>query len=401
MLYTYSIEKLTGLQGIIINNIESNEKEVHIHCELERKPHKCPNCGCVTDCVHDYRVQVIKDIPSFGKFVYIHLRKRRYRCKCGKRFAEDNNFLAKYQRYTTRFIIYIIELLRNTTSFTQIARENNTSVTKVMRIFDMIFYSLNELPRTVAIDEFKGNTGGEKYNCIITDPENRVVLDILPTRKMYDLIKYFKEFPKENRMEVELFVSDMWKTYSNVSGTWLKNATQVVDKYHWIRQIIWAFERVRKEEQKKFPKSERKYFKHSRKLLLKRFDELNDEQKQQVNIMLYKSANLNIAHWFKEDFLKILDCNDREEAKKRMSEWIDSALDSGIEHLEKCAKTMLNWLNGILNSFLTPITNGFTEGCNNKIKVLKRNAYGYQNFNRFRNRILHMFSLQKQKQVIA
>ena len=401
MLYTYSIEKLTGLQGIIINNIESNEKEVHIHCEFERKPHKCPNCGCVTDCVHDYRVQVIKDITSFGKFVYIHLRKRRYRCKCRKRFAEDNNFLAKYQRYTTRFIIYIIELLRNTTSFTQIARENNTSVTKVMRIFDMIFYSLNELPRTVAIDEFKGNTGGEKYNGIITDPENRVVLDILPTRKMYDLIKYFKEFPKENRMEVELFVSDMWKTYSNVSGTWLKNATQVVDKYHWIRQIIWAFEKVRKEEQKKFPKSERKYFKHSRKLLLKRFDELNDEQKQQVNIMLYKSANLNIAHWFKEDFLKILDCNDREEAKKRMSEWIDSALDSGIEHLEKCAKTMLNWLNGILNSFLTPITNGFTEGCNNKIKVLKRNAYGYQNFNRFHNRILHMFSLQKQKQVIA
>lgn len=375
MLYTYFIEKLTGMQGIIINNIESNEKEVHIHCELKRKPHKCPNCGCVTDCVHDYRVQVIKDIPSFGKFVYIHLRKRRYRCKCGKRFAEDNNFLAKYQRYTTRFIIYIIELLRNTISFTQIARENNTSVTKVMRIFDMIFYSLNELPRTVAIDEFKGNTGGEKYNCIITGPENR--------------------------MEVELFVSDMWKTYSNVSGTWLKNATQVVDKYHWIRQIIWAFERVRKEEQKKFPKSERKYFKHSRKLLLKRFDELNDEQKQQVNIMLYKSANLNIAHWFKEDFLKILDCNDREEAKKRMSEWIDSALDSGIAHLEKCAKTMLNWLNGILNSFLTPVTNGFTEGCNNKIKVLKRNAYGYQNFNRFRNRILHMFSLQKQKQVIA
>lgn len=389
------------MQGLIINNIESNEKEVHIHCELERKPHKCPNCGCVTDCVHDYRVQVIKDISSFGKFVYIHLRKRRYRCKCGKRFAEDNKFLAKYQRYTTRFIIYIIELLRNTTSFTQIARENNTSVTKVMRIFDMIFYSLNELPRTVAIDEFKGNTGKEKYNCIITDPENRVVLDILPTRKMYDLVKYFKEFPKENRMKVELFVSDMWKTYFKVSETWLKNATQVVDKYHWIRQIIWAFERVRKEEQKKFPKSERKYFKHSRKLLLKRFDKLNDEQKQQVNIMLYKSANLNIAHWFKEDFLKILDCNDREEAKKRMSEWIDSALDSGIAHLEKCAKTMLNWLNGILNSFLTPVTNGFTEGCNNKIKVLKRNAYGYQNFNRFRNRILHMFSLQKQKQVIA
>ena len=62
---------------------------------------------------------------------------------------------------------------------------------------------------------------------------------------------------------------------------------------------------------------------------------------------------------------------------------------------------MINWLPGILNSFSSAITNGFTEGCNNKIKVLKRNAYGYRNFKRFRNRILHMFSHQMQKQAIA
>ena len=52
---------------------------------------------------------------------------------------------------------------------------------------------------------------------------------------------------------------------------------------------------------------------------------------------------------------------------------------------------MRNWYNGIINPFSVPYTNGFTEGCNNKIKVLKRNAYGYKNFNRFRNRILHIF----------
>ena len=58
----------------------------------------------------------------------------------------------------------------------------------------------------------------------------------------------------------------------------------------------------------------------------------------------------------------------------------------------RCAKTMRNWYTGIINSFSSPVTNGFTEGCNNKIKVLKRNAYGYKNFKRFRNRILHIFS---------
>ena len=149
--------------------------------------------------------------------------------------------------------------------------------------------------------------------------------------------------------------------------------------------------------ERKFNESHRRYFKNSRKLLLKRFDDLNDEQKQQVNIMLYTSPNLCTAHFYKEDFLKILDCQDRQSARKAMSDWINSAYDCGIPRFVKCAKTMQNWLTGILDSFTTPLTNGFIEGCNNKIKVLKRNAYGYRDFNRFRNRILHMFSLKSAK----
>ena len=144
-----------------------------------------------------------------------------------------------------------------------------------------------------------------------------------------------------------------------------------------------------------------KYFKNSRKLLIKRFDYLFDEQKQQVNIMLYASPTLSSAHFYKEEFLKILDCKDRDSAKTTMSEWINSTLDCGIPQIQKCANTMINWISGILNSFSLPITNGFTEGCNNKIKVFKRNAYGYRNFSRFRNRILHIFSHQTQKQATA
>lgn len=71
---------------------------------------------------------------------------------------------------------------------------------------------------------------------------------------------------------------------------------------------------------------------------------------------------------------------------------IDYAQNSGVTEYTSCADTLINWRIGILNSFDVPYSNGFTEGCNNKIKVLKRNAYGYRNFERFRNRILHMFS---------
>ncbi|MGN1195207.1 MAG: ISL3 family transposase, partial [Acutalibacteraceae bacterium] len=209
------------------------------------------------------------------------------------------------------------------------------------------------------------------------------------------LTDYFKAFPKEERDKVKYFVSDMWKSYSNAADTWFKNATQIVDKYHWIRQVIWAFERIRKEEQKKLDSKLRRYFKRSRSLLIKRYDKLNKIEKQQVDVMLYYSVNISRAHWYKEAFLKILDCKDPSKAKSALVNWIHNAECCGLKAFENCALTMRNWFNGIVNSLSSPITNGFTEGCNNKIKVLKRNAYGYKNFSRFRNRILHIFSHQK------
>ena len=309
--------------------------------------------------------------------------------------------MPRYHRMTSRLVAYVINKLRNVTSFSAVASEVNLSVRTVIRIFDLVSYPPSELPIALSIDEFKGNTSGEKYQCIITDPVNKVVLDILPKRYEYHLTDYFNKFDKSERDKVQFFVSDMWKPYSNISSVWFENATQIVDKYHWIRQVIWAFEAVRKQEQKNFNKSYRRYFKKSRQLLIKRFDYLSDEQKQQVNIMLYASPTLSSAHFFKEEFFKILDCNDREFAKLALSNWINSTFNCGIPQFEKCAKTMMNWITGILNSFSSPITNGFTEGCNNKIKVLKRNAYGYKNFKRFRNRILHIFSNQTSKQAIA
>lgn len=395
MLYNDFTEKLTGLQDLIVTKVKDNEKEIHIYGKMKRKSHKCPSCGKYTDKVHDYREQSIKDIPSFGRKTILHLRKRRYRCECGKRFFEDNKFLPRYHRMTNRLSAYIISELTSEVSFTSIARKIDLSTPTVIRVFDYVNYSAKQLPEVLSIDEFKGNTNGEKYQCIITDPVNKVVLDILPKRYESYLTKYFLNFNRSEREKVKTFVSDMWKPYALLASKLFRNAEQVVDKYHWIRQVFWAFDAVRKEVQNNLSKDYRKYFKKSRFLLMKRFDKLTDLQKQQVNIMLYVSPALSTAHFYKEEFLKILDCEDRDSAKRAMSEWIDSAWDCGLPRFKRCAETMINWMTGILNSFSNPVTNGFAEGCNNKIKVLKRNAYGYQNFNRFRNRILHMFAYKQ------
>ncbi len=375
MLYTDSTEKLLGLQDLKVTKIEKNEKEICIYAELPRKTHNCICCGTATDTIHDYRTQIIKDIPAFGKLVNIVLRKRRYRCPhCGKRFFEENHFLPRYHRMTNRLASFVVNKLGDERSFTSVAKEVNMSVSTVIRIFDLVSCPKPKLPNALSIDEFKGNTNGEKYQCIITDPVNRVVLDILPKRFKPYLTEYFRAYSKEERDKVNFFVSDMWSTYSDISTVWFKNATQTVDKFHWIRQVVWAFEKIRKEEQQKLGDKLRKYFKHSKSLLTKSFDSLTDEQKKEVNVMLYYSVNISRAYFYKESFYKVLRAKDSATAKKLLAEWIKSTENCGLVPFEKCANTMRNWFVGIINSFDTNITNGFTEGCNNKIKVLKRNA---------------------------
>ena len=334
----------------------------------------------------------MSDLSSFGKSVILIIKKRRYRCVCGKRFIENNDFLAKYQRRTTRTTVAIINELSDTKSYKSVAKKYNLSVTTIIRLFEMISYPKpKKLPEVIGIDEFKGNTGEEKYQCILTDISNKKIIDILPTRYQYKLCQYFKQFSREERANVKFFVSDMYKTYAEMAKTYFPNAIYIIDKYHWIRQAIWAFENVRKEVQKKFSKDYRIYFKHSRKLLLKRQCKLTQDEMQAVNIMLYASSDLLASYQLKEMLYEILDTKDEKQRENLFKEWIECASASGITQFEKCANTYRNWFRPILNSLIYPFTNGFTEGCNNKIKVLKRNAYGCQSFHRFRNRIMFIF----------
>ena len=393
MLDSNYTQELLNLQDVLVEKVENLEKTQRIHIKLVRKAVNCPCCKAETSKIHDYRTQIVKDCEAFGKKVELVLKKRRYVCTCcNKRFAEPNVFLPKYHRMTSRLIGTVIEKLSDERSFTSVARETGLSTSTVIRIFDHVNYpALKTCPTVLSIDEFKGNTGGEKFNVILCDPQTKRVLDILPESKESYLIKYFKQ---TDRSRVEYFVSDMWKTYSEIATNFFKNATFLVDKYHWVRQTIWAFEAVRKETQKHLRADVRKYFKRSRSLLIKRYDTLEPEQKQAVNTMLWYSDEICEAHSIKEWFFKVLDTKDISEMKQDFKNWLNSVDTTDLKPFKRCVNTYFNWKNGIFNSLESPFTNGFTEGCNNKIKVLKRNAYGYRRFDRFRNRILHIFSHQ-------
>ena len=385
MLMTDYTAEFLNLEDVIITKVENISDQLHISIELPRRKHVCPCCGAVTDRVHDYRMQVVKDIP-LARDTFLLLRKRRYRCNCGKRFFERNSFLPRYYRVTSRLVAEIIFAFKKVVSAKEIGCRFNVSGVTAMRYFNLFNKKLTKLPEVISLDEFKGNSGGQKYNSILVDPRERVVLDILPNRFENDLIRYFSGF--SNKTDVKYFVCDMNPHFRQVAKICFPQATIVADKYHVIRQVYWAMEKVRKNEQNKLSARFRKYFKKSRNLLMKRTEKLTDGEMDRLALMFEIAPRLADAYRIKNDFLSVIRSKSAAEGKRTLADWLLSVEIMDLPEFHDCTKAYHNWFNEIINSLEVPWTNGFIEGCNNKTKVLKRTCYGMRNFNNFRKRIL-------------
>lgn len=390
MLNTNYTEKLLELKEVILLNIENTKDSKIVEFKMAQRIHKCPRCGDETSKVHDYRIQDVKDIPILGNNTILRIHKRRHVCKtCGKRFYEHIPLVPKYQRTTNRLWLYVLKCLNDTVSMKSVAESCNISPSSVARIIDHVNYDLNSLPEILSIDEFKGNAG-RKFQCILTNPKKHEVLDILPERTIESLSAYFATF--NNRNNVKYIVMDMSSLFRSMAKSCFPNAQIIVDKYHVYRQVQWAFEDIRKQVQKEFGTKRRKYFKRSRTLLLKGREKLTEDELQQVSLMLQLSKPLAQSYYLMHEFREFMKSKDLITARKKLGDWFMHVGATDLTRFHKCVETFSSWQEEILNAFNTGLTNGYTEGCNNKIKVLKRNAYGVRNFPRFRKRIMHVMS---------
>ena len=232
------------------------------------------------------------------------------------------------------------------------------------------------LPKVLSIDEFKGDTEYGKFQCILTSPVEKRILDILPTRYISQIYEYLHDF--SNRRQVQCAIMNMNKEYLHIAKQLLPQATVVIDRFHIVRYCTWALENVRKGIQKALPKDERIYFKHSRKFLLTHMSRLPDESKAALERMLLVSRDLREVYLLKEVFYKFMESRNSLQAKERLREFRLHAHVADIPEFEACLTMLQNWEKYILNAFDCPYSNGFTEGVNNTIKVIKRIGYGYR-----------------------
>lgn len=383
-----NIANLLEIKDIEVSEIKNTDTEIYVHFSLKKVPHECPRCKNITEYVHDYRTQKVKDIPCLGKSLIWMYRKRRYVCKrCTLRFNEKMALLPKRHRITNRNALYGLTRLKSRISMKDVAKELNVSPSSVCRWMKLVNYSrMSKLPEVLSIDEFKGDTDGEKFQVLLADPKRRKVLDILSTRKETELKNYFLGY--KGRDKVKYIIMDMYKPYMRIAKELFPKAKIVIDRFHMIRYGLWALETVRKNVQKSLGQHVRKYFKKSRFLLDKRMKNLTESQQTHVNIMMGYSDELTTAYLMKEYFMDFVDSKDRDEATRNLRIFYTQQQMLQVKEFGPVITMLNNWQNEILNSFECDYNNGYAEGINNSIKVIKRTGFGYHRFDNLRKRVL-------------
>lgn len=365
---------------------------IAVRIEKASRTAACPHCSHVSSRVHDRRKQTVRDLPIRNKQVNLLLVKRRFRCtnsECNRVCNEQYQSVDRYQRMTNR-LMQALGQESVTSTFKGTSRRYNLSPTSARRYFLREAKKLDNYsytpPRVMAMDEFAGTTSEGKYHLAIGDPFNKKLLDILPSRDRLSVQSYLQSLPGKEHIKV--FCIDMWKHFKNAIKTALPDVQIVIDKFHVMRNVNWALDKVRKRVAKSLPAEVRRHFKGYWRLPLSNHENLKPEAERKLSLLLRHSKELRLAYSLKEWFRCWYQANTYEIARSQLNEWYEAVEISGIKEFRLLAKTIRNWQQQILNYFFYRVTNGFLEGRNNKIKVIKRNAYGFRDFNTFRAKVL-------------
>jgi transposase len=359
----------------------------------------CLECGKVTQHFHDERMDDVWDVPILGKGVKLLVMKRRWWCDtpgCEQitPFTESFDSLDVGQHRTHRLNAYIYRLTKRMSN-TEVVKElahyhipiSDCTVGRIQRAFAQ--REVDQRPvrkrRVIAIDEFsirKQHT----YATVITDPIHKEIVNTFQKRDKDTVVEHLNQLP--DKESIQAAVIDMSRGFRSAIQEALPGCHIVADKFHVVALIIDALDQVRKRVQRMRAKGQKKPIYNLRYRLRKGRERLSDEDAQELWTILAQEPDLFTAYCLKEAFRDWYRLANRFTAQQQLHKWCAWAEASRLPGMSEAAKTLQNWEEEILNYFTWRYTNGFTEGKNNKIKVLKRQAYGYRTFENFRLRIL-------------
>lgn len=183
---------------------------------------------------------------------------------------------------------------------------------------------------------------------------------------------------------------DMSRSYFWAVHETLPGVEIVFDRYHIMALMNKAIDDFRREYQRELEVLDKRTIKGSRFLLLANYDSLDTAKKERLDALLEINQPLYTIHSMKEQLRLFWEFENYKKARTFLETWCKDASETGIEHLTKVANTLAAFKTTLLNYFKYRITNAVTEGIVNKIKTLKRQAYGFRDMEYFKLRLYHL-----------
>ncbi len=385
------LNTLLDLPQMTITAVESNDNEVHIHLVYTTERRRCSQCGQESTELHQNHPRIVRDLPISGKTCYLHFTKRRFFCShCRRPFSERLDFVDPYRDYTRRYQDYVYRLVREN-NISYVERIEGLSYEVAERIF--VLEAKARLPShpfkdvvRLGLDEIAERKGRGSYDLIFYNLDTGAPLDVLEGRTKKQLLTYLEALPEATKARIEEVCIDMWRPYAQAVRLALPEARLVVDRFHVMKAVNEDLKRLKNKEKKALPKAAQS----CHYALLKNEEALTEQQQTTLAAVYAASPRLKQAHQLKEAFRAIFEQNYTiSKARRRLKAWIKRAYKADL--FPTILTSLKHWLRPILNYFAQRTTNAASEGVNNKIKLIKRRAYGFRNFGNFRLRILAAF----------
>lgn len=400
------IAELGDWQGFKVGTVgrfdsEADEVRSEIWIELfpdESCPMECSGCGEMVTQVHERVERWIQDLPAWGADTQLLVHLRRVKCRRCTTAMEKVSWLEPYARVTKR-LAHSIARLCDILPVRQAAQFYDVSWHTAKRIHKHYLEQTVGAPdlsnlTVIAMDEFAIQKG-HRYATVIVEPQTRRVLWVGRGRGREDVRPFFELLGQEGCKGLRAAVMDMWEPYELEVRLHCKQAEIVYDLFHVIsnygREVI---DRVRVDEANRLKddKKARKVIKGSKWLLLRNKRNVRRaEDRVRLKELLAANQRLAKAHILKEDLGHLWRYKYEGAARRYWQDWYHRAIRSRIEPLKKFARKLKPRLPGILSHCRYPFNTSVLEGINNKIKVIKRMAYGFRDDEYFFLRIRQAF----------
>lgn len=364
----------------VLDVVESPQV-LEVAVEYESEEATCRRCGRLTWRVHQRRKQRKRDLAIWGKPVWLYIWKRRFRCRpCGYVFTEDDPACGRRRRSTRRLRKKAAEEALEA-PVCAVARWHGVSEVLVGRSW-LEFYGQVEAPAKphvfLGLDGFCVRRPGVMWTGM-WDLQTRSPVAFMKGERKADIQKLLERHA--DRKTVKAVAMDLTEAGRQAVHMVLPDSLIVADKFHVVSLVHRALQEVR---------GGRRLPGNTAWLMHRNVERLSSADAERLGQELLHQPELRRAWLLKEDLREVYRSRSYEQAESRLAAWIDQATGSGLRPFQRAARTLQNWRQEVLNYWTYPITNAMVEGKHNRVKVLKRRAYGYRNDRTFSLRILNL-----------